>query len=87
MTASASTPAPSPLPPFSRLTPREQDIARMVIDGLRSREIAARLGTREQTVKNQKQVMFAKLGINRSAQIYAALGYPTEYRCGAQGAD
>jgi DNA-binding NarL/FixJ family response regulator len=61
--------AAQPKPPLAReglselLTPREREIARLVADGLRNANIAARLGIAEATVAVHLKRIFAKLGI------------------------
>lgn len=47
-----------------RLTARERQLVRAVIDGCTNREIAARFGLREQTVKNQLSVLFQKMDVS-----------------------
>ncbi len=46
------------------LTPREQEIAALVAQGLMNKEIAARLFISDQTVKNHLHNIFEKLGVS-----------------------
>ena len=46
------------------LTPREREVALLVADGLRSREVAERLGIASQTVKSHLKTIFDKLGVS-----------------------
>lgn len=54
------------------LTPREAEIVANLREGLSNKEIAGRLGIREDTVKKHLQSVFAKLGVHRRALL--ALG-------------
>jgi DNA-binding NarL/FixJ family response regulator len=47
----------------NRLTPRENELARFVSQGLRNKEIAARLGISEGTVKIHLHRVYEKLGV------------------------
>ena len=49
--------------PPADLTPRQVEILCALLDGGSNRQIAARLGVREQTIKNQLSVMYEKLGV------------------------
>jgi DNA-binding NarL/FixJ family response regulator len=44
------------------LTPRERQLLAAILEGAGNREIADRLGLKEQTVKNQLAVLFRKTG-------------------------
>jgi DNA-binding CsgD family transcriptional regulator/tetratricopeptide (TPR) repeat protein len=53
----------------NRLTPREDDVAMLVIDGLTNREIADRLSVTEKTVETHLASIFGKLGIRSRSQL------------------
>lgn len=53
------------------LTRRERQALELITDGLTNREIGARLGITEQTVKNYVSGLLAKLGMQRRAQVAA----------------
>lgn len=55
------------------LTPREQDVAILVADGLLNREIAERLGIAPKTVQVHRSDASAKLGVRGVAQLTRAL--------------
>lgn len=56
------------------LTKRELEILQLVLDGLTNRQIATKLGTTEQTVKNQLTGLYPELGVtNRTQAIVVAL--------------
>lgn len=55
------------------LTPREQQIALAIADGRTNRDIAARLGITEQTVKNHLTSIFEKVGVDNRLQLGLAL--------------
>lgn len=55
------------------LTPREQQIASAIADGRSNRDIAARLGITEQTVKNHLTSIFEKIGVDNRLQLGLAL--------------
>lgn len=59
---------------FDELTPREMEVLRLIAQGLRNREIAARLVISERTVGNHVSNIFTKLQVNdRSQAIVRAL--------------
>jgi len=49
--------------PFDELSPRELEIAMMLVQGLRQEEIARRLSLSPKTINTHKSRLFAKLGI------------------------
>jgi DNA-binding CsgD family transcriptional regulator len=56
------------------LTAREREIARLVADGLTSKEVAERLFVSARTVSNHLQNAYTKLGISKRTELAAALG-------------
>jgi pSer/pThr/pTyr-binding forkhead associated (FHA) protein len=55
------------LPP--QLTPRERDVFALVVAGRMNKEIAAQLGTAEQTVKQHRGRVMEKLGLHSVADL------------------
>ena len=71
---STATPAAdddAPPRPTVRLTARELEVLRLVSRGLRSGDIAARLGISARTVENHKRNLFAKLNVHSEAHAVA----------------
>jgi DNA-binding CsgD family transcriptional regulator len=63
---------PAAAPPPSAadgLTQREREVALLVADGLRSREVAERLGIASQTVKSHLKTIFDKLGVRNRVEL------------------
>ncbi len=58
--------APSPA---DGLTQREREVALLVADGLRSREVAERLGIASQMVKSHLKTIFDKLGVRNRVEL------------------
>ncbi len=56
---------------IARLTPMERRVFELVGEGLANREIAARLGIAEKTVKNHVTSVLAKMGLQRRTQVVA----------------
>lgn len=54
---------------FSRLTPREHEVLQLVLEGGMNKQIAARLGIHERTVKLHRTAITMKLGVRSTAQI------------------
>lgn len=59
----------TPAPRQQTLTPREQQIASGIAAGRTNRDIAARLGITEQTVKNHLTSIFEKVGVDNRLQL------------------
>ena len=55
------------------LTPREREVARLVIDGLSSDDIAAALFISAHTVRDHLKAIFAKVGVSRRRDLAATL--------------
>ncbi|HKG94667.1 MAG TPA: response regulator [Gemmatimonadaceae bacterium] len=54
---------------FAKLTPRERDVFALVVAGRMNKEIAAELGTAEQTVKQHRGRVMEKLGVRSVADL------------------
>ena len=63
--------AAGPDGPAARLTPRQQEVARLVARGLSSREIATALSITERTAENHVEHILTRLGFRSRAQIAA----------------
>ncbi len=59
----------TPAAPSDGLTQREREVALLVADGLRSREVAERLGIASQTVKSHLKTIFDKLGVRNRVEL------------------
>lgn len=59
--------------PLAELTPREGEVLELIAEGLANREVGARLGIAEKTVKTHATRIFEKLGVEGRTQ--AALRY------------
>jgi DNA-binding NarL/FixJ family response regulator len=59
---------PSGADGITQLTEREQDILRLVAQGMDNNEISDRLGLSEKTVRNRMTVIFEKLHVNNRVQ-------------------
>ena len=55
------------------LTAREREVARLVIDGLSSEDIARALFISVHTVRDHVKAIFAKIGISRRQDLIGAL--------------
>ena len=64
-----SIPALTEAPTQPRLTPREADLVRAILDGLSNKEIAARLGISVQTVKNGLGPVFDKYQVSSRLEL------------------
>jgi FixJ family two-component response regulator len=57
---------------LATLTPREREVLELVVAGLANKQIAARLGTVEQTVKLHRGRVMAKMQVDSVAQLVVA---------------
>ncbi|WP_254649360.1 LuxR C-terminal-related transcriptional regulator [Streptomyces sp. GbtcB7] len=69
--APASTPAPAPVSAPQDLSRREQEVARLIAQGMSNREAAATLVVSPRTVDGHVQRIFTKLGFTSRAQVAA----------------
>ena len=67
--AEAAVPGAEAVAPADGLTSREREVALLVSDGLRSREVAERLGIASQTVKSHLKTIFDKLGVRNRVEL------------------
>ena len=51
------------------LTAREEDVVRLVADGMRNRDIAEQLGVTEHSVRNYLYRIFEKLGVSTRVEL------------------
>ncbi|MCF8061629.1 MAG: LuxR C-terminal-related transcriptional regulator, partial [Deltaproteobacteria bacterium] len=60
--------------PYEKLTPREQQVLRLIAEGIRTREIAERLGISSRTAENHKAHIMSKLDLHSTGEVvrYAA---------------
>lgn len=68
-----ATPALATVDAAAPLTVREHEVARLVAEGLPTKEVAERLDVSARTVSNHLQRTYAKLGISRRTELAAAL--------------
>ena len=62
-------PGSSATPPVSALSPREREVLRLVADGVRTTEIARRLGITDATVEVHRRNVMHKLELRTVAQL------------------
>jgi DNA-binding NarL/FixJ family response regulator len=70
--------APSGRAAGGPLSPREQEVARLVADGLTNKEIGARLFISEHTVDTHVRSILNKLGFDSRARIAAWIASSSE---------
>jgi DNA-binding CsgD family transcriptional regulator len=63
---------PIPQPIDAILTPRQQDVFELIVQGMSNKEIARTLQLAEGTVKIHIKALFAKLGVRRRAAVAVA---------------
>ncbi len=68
-TLSAPAPAPEQPPEFTQLTPREQEVLRLIATGCSNREIAEQLYISERTVKNHVNSVLRRLNLRDRTQV------------------
>ncbi len=61
--------AGEPVPPVETLTPREEQILQLLVEGLSNKEIAQRLYLRPQTVKNYVHLVLQKLNLRSRLEV------------------
>ena len=54
---------------FDRLTPRERDVFSLVVTGLLNKQVGAKLGTTEKTVKVHRSRVMRKMGAHSLAEL------------------
>jgi DNA-binding NarL/FixJ family response regulator len=59
---------------MNKLTPKEQQIAKLVAQGLTNKEIAQRLGSSPFTVRNQVKIIIRKLELKNRIQVAYLIG-------------
>jgi DNA-binding NarL/FixJ family response regulator len=59
---------------MNKLTPKEQQIAILVAQGLTNKEIAQRLGSSPFTIRNQVKVIIRKLELKNRIQVAYLIG-------------
>lgn len=62
-------PAPKPPSPLSTLSERELTVLKLVVEGLRNKEIADQLGVSTKSVETFRSRMMAKLGCGSTAEL------------------
>jgi len=68
VTAAISCPCEPEDDPLRPLTPRERGVLQLIGEGLTNRQIGARMGLAEKTVKNYINQLLPKLGVERRTQ-------------------
>jgi FixJ family two-component response regulator len=69
---------------IEKLTPREREVMALIVTGRMNKQIAAELGTAEQTIKQHRGRVMQKLGVGSVAELvrlveHAAGGPPTSH--------
>ena len=67
--AVAAAAASAPLPGLDTLSAREREVAEAVAEGLTNKQVAARLGITERTVKAHLATVFEKTGVRDRLQL------------------
>ncbi len=67
----SSTPSTSRVVTTLRLTPRQRDVLRLIVEGRRMKEIAVSLDLSTRTVETHKYEMMRVLGVQSTAELVA----------------
>jgi DNA-binding NarL/FixJ family response regulator len=54
---------------LNKLTSREKQIVKLILEGLENKDIALRLNLSPRTVENHRAAAYHKIGVNSSAQL------------------
>ena len=65
--------APVPVSPVERLSPRERDVVKLIVEGLSTKQIASQLQTSPKTVEKQRRDAMRKLDVSNVASLVRAM--------------
>ncbi|MEN9381561.1 MAG: Response regulator UvrY [Bacteroidota bacterium] len=55
---------------FSKLSDRESEIAHLILEGMKTNDIASQLNVKSNTISTLKKRLFEKVGVESSIQLY-----------------
>jgi DNA-binding NarL/FixJ family response regulator len=58
---------------MTALTKRENQVCKLIVEGLNNKEIADRLGTSTRTVEEQRKAVFKKSGVRNAVELTLAV--------------